>query len=313
MSESEYDLSWGDEDEPDTAADTLTVVDTIRDEKQQQNQAKLIAERVEAAVEEARPGLHKIPDPVEPAGEGALTDEEKQRYADCLEGVDLGNAAWFIQGKALDTIATGRLFRDTPHKLEPHRTYETIEEWAPLEKGISVGQCSKLRAGWEIGEVLAAREFQANPGQVREIVPVRNAFNLNAAIAVYVLVADSWGKDKVTAERLRNTVKMLPGDLKLDEDEDVDALAKTIKGVLVEELQPPVSRAIPPAVTRAVDQTAIRIADALNRPRIPRSEVTLRLMEAFADPKDTTVYEAVLERMKKAEKEAKKAARKPLE
>ncbi|MFF1600720.1 hypothetical protein ACFVYV_24980 [Streptomyces mirabilis] len=265
---------------------------------------------IAAAVEEAKPGLHKIPDPVEPAGEGALTDEEQVRYRECLDGVDLGNQAWFIQGKALDTIAVGRLFRDTPHKLEPHRNYETIEEWAPLEKGISVGGCSKLRAAWAIGEVLAARGFDANPGQVREIVPVRNAFNLNAAIAVYVLVADTWGKDNVTAERLRNTVKMLPGDLQLDEDEDVDALAKTIKGVLVEELQPAASRAIPPAVTRAVDKRAIGIADALNRPRIPRSEVTLRLMEAFADPEDTTVYDAVLDRMQQAEKEAKKAAKK---
>jgi hypothetical protein len=267
---------------------------------------------IDAAVEEARPGLHKIPDPVEPAGEGELTDEELQRFKECDDGIDLGNQAWFIQGKALDTIAVGRLFRDTPHKLEPHRNYETIEEWAPLEKGVSVGQCSKLRAAWAIGEVLAARGFDANPGQVREIVPVRNAFNLNAAIAVYVLVADTWGKDKVTAERLRNTVKMLPGDLKLDEDEDVDALAKTIKGVLVEELQPAASRAIPPAVTRAVDKRAIGIADALNRPRIPRSEVTLRLMEAFADPEDSTVYDAVLERMQEAEKAAQKAARKAL-
>ncbi|MGW4087013.1 hypothetical protein ACWEGS_28675 [Streptomyces sp. NPDC004822] len=301
-----FDLGWGDDDEPDQTADTLTAVDTGRSQKQQETQAKVIAEQVAAAVEEARPGLHKIPDPVEPAGDGALTDEEKQRYEECLEGVDLGNTAWFIQGKALDTIAVGRLFRDTPHKLEPERNYRTIEEWAPLEKGISVGQCSKLRAGWEIGEVLAARGYQVNPGQVREIVPVKNAFNLNAAVAVYVLVADSVGAGKVTAERLRETVKMLPGDLELDQDEDVDALAKTIKGELVEEIQPSVSRAIPPAVTRAVDKRAINIADALDRPRIPRSEVTLRLMEAFADPDDSTVYNAVLERMKAAEKALKK-------
>ncbi|MFJ4880108.1 hypothetical protein ACIP93_33540 [Streptomyces sp. NPDC088745] len=262
---------------------------------------------IQAAVEEAKPGLHKIPDPVEPAGEGALTPEEQQRYEQCQEGVDLGNTAWFIQGKALDTIAVGRLFRNTPHKLDPKRCYTTIEEWVVLEKGISVGQCSKLRAGWAIGEVLSARGYQSNPGQVREIVPVRNAFNLNTAVAVYVLVADSWGGNQVTADRLRNTVKMLPGDLKLDEDEDVDALAKTIKGVLVEEIQPPVSRAIPPAVTRAVDKLAISIADALNRPRIPRSEVQLRLMEAFVDPEDSTVYDAVLNRMKQVEKAEKKA------
>ena len=141
---------------------------------------------------------------------------------------------------------------------------------------------------------------------------MKNAYGLKAAIAVYVLVAEAVGGDKVTAERIRDTVKMLPGDLKLDEDDDVDALAKIIKGVLVEELQPAASRAIPPAVTRAVDKRAIGIADALNRPRIPRSEVTLRLMEAFADPEDTTVYDAVLERMQEAEQVAKKAAKKAI-
>ncbi|MFF9901339.1 hypothetical protein [Streptomyces longispororuber] len=312
MSDTEYDISWGAESEPQETADTLTAVDNSRDKKHQQAQAKLIAEQVTAAVEEATPGLHKIPDPVEPAGEGALTDEEKKRYQECQDGVDLGNKAWFIQGKALDTIATGKLFRDTPHKLEPERNYRTIEEWAPLEKGISVGKCSKLRAAWEIGEVLAARDYPVNPGQVREIVPVKNAYGLNAAVAVYVLVADSDGADKVTAERLRETVKMLPGNLELDQDEDVDVLAKTIQGELVGE-QPPAPRAIPPAVTRAVDKRAIALADVLNRPRIPRSEVQLHLMQAFADPEDPTVYEAILERMKKAEKEAKKASRKALE
>ncbi|MFK0159083.1 hypothetical protein ACIQVK_44315 [Streptomyces sp. NPDC090493] len=294
-------------------AEKLAKNEKTTEEQRAAARASQVEKAVAEAIEAARPGLDKVPDPVEPVGEGELTGEERKRYQDCVKAIDLANQAWFIQGKALDTVAVGRLFRDTPHKLEPHRNYETIEEWAPLEKGISVGGCSKLRAAWPIGEVLAARGFDANPGQVREIVPVRNAFNLNAAIAVYVLVADSWGADKVTAERLRNTVKMLPGDLKLDEDEDVDALAKTIKGVLVEELQPAVSHAIPAAVTRAVDKRAIGLADVLDRPRIPRSEVTLRLMEAFADPEDTTVYDAVLERMQEAEKAAKKAGKKALE
>ncbi|MFF8696297.1 hypothetical protein ACF08W_29200 [Streptomyces sp. NPDC015144] len=307
MSDTEFDLGWGEDDEPQQTADTLTAVDTDRDKKQQQTQAKLIADQVAAAVEEAKPGLHKIPDPVEPAGEGALTKEEEETFRACNEGVDLGNLGWFIQAKSLDTIAVGRLFRNTPHRIEPHRNYETIEEWAPLEKGISVGQCSKLRAAWRIGWELATLDYKSNPGQVRELVPVKNAFGLKAAVAVFVLVVEAVGAAKVTAERIRDTVKLLPGDLKLNEEDDVDALAKVIKGVLVEELQPSVSRAIPPAVTRAVDKTAIKIADALNRPRIPRSEVTLRLMEAFADPEDSTVYNAVLERMQEAEKAARKA------
>lgn len=312
MSDTDYDLSWGDEDEPEATAVALMAADTGRDTKRRKTQAVLIAEQVAAAVEEARPGVDKIPDPAPPAGEGALTPEEEEKFRVCSEGVDLGNKAWFIQAKALDTMAIGRLFRATPHKDEPERCYATIEEWARLEKGISVGKCTKLRAGWEIGWELAGRGYAPNPGQVQEIIPVKNAYGLNAAIAIYVLVVDTFGADKVTAERLRQVVKALPGNLELNQDDDIDALAKTIKGVLVEDGQP-TPRAIPPAVTRAVDKQSIRIADALNRSRIPRSEVTLRLLEAFTDPDDTTVYEAVLERMKQAEQDTKKAARKALE
>jgi hypothetical protein len=156
-----------------------------------------------------------------------------------------------------------------------------------------------------------ARGFDANPGQVRELVPVKNVYGLNAAVAVYVLVADTWGKDKVTAKRLEETRKLMPGDLKLEDDEDPDILAKTIKGVLLGEL-PASAPSIPPAVTQAVDRRAVDLANVFNRSRIPRSEVQLRLLEAFADPKDTTVYDAVLERMKKAEQAAKKAARQAL-
>lgn len=306
MSDADFDLGWGEEDEPQETADTLTAVDTGRAQKQKQTQAKLIADQVAAAVEAVRPGLDKIPDPVEPAGEGALTPEEEETFRKVNDGIDLGNLGWFIQGKALDTAAVGRLFRATPHRLEPDRCYETIEEWAEVEKGISVGQCSKLRAAWEIGWDLAGRGYTSNPGQVREIVPVKNAFNLRAAVAVYALVADTVGADKVTAERLRKTVKMLPGDLELDKDEDVDVLVKTIKGVLVEELQPTPSRAIPPAVTQAVDRRAVDLANAFNRSRIPRSEVQLHLLEAFADPDDTTVFDAVRERMEQEAKAAKK-------
>ncbi|MER7952007.1 hypothetical protein ABTY59_31915 [Streptomyces sp. NPDC096079] len=304
-----FHVGWG-----DTESDTLVTAQELEVAEASSHQASTTAveERIAEAVREAQPGLHKIPDPVLPEGDGPLTPAEEKRLRDCQGGVALGNDAWFIQGKALDTIAVGRLFRTTPHKLEPERCYASIEEWAPLEAGIPLNSLSKLRAGWAIGEVLAARGYPAIPGQVRELVPVKNQFNLNAAIAVYVLVADSVGANKVTAERLRDIVKLLPVKLELDEDDDVDALAKTIKGVLVDEVEPVVSRAIPPAVTRAVDKQSLRIADALNRSRIPRTEVTLHLMQAFTDQEDTTVFDAVLERMKQAEKDAKQAAKKAL-
>ncbi|MFG2408709.1 hypothetical protein ACGFR8_31080 [Streptomyces brevispora] len=265
-----------------------------------------VAARIEAAVEEVRPGLDKIPDPVEPAGEGELTAEELERLELCEHGIALHKTAWFMAGKSLDTVATGKLFRRTQHKLEPERCYTTIEEWAEVEKGISVSKCNQWRAAWEIGEVLMARKYDAVPGQVRELVPVKNTYGLNAAVAVYVLVADTVGADKVTAARLRETVKLMPGDLKLEDDEDPDVLAKTIKGVLLGELPPSGVPAIPPTVTRAVDARAIALANNLDRGRIPRSEVQLHLLQAFADEKDSTVFDAVLERMKQAGKKARK-------
>ncbi|MFJ2225643.1 hypothetical protein ACIOFY_37075 [Streptomyces anulatus] len=302
MSKWDDKVSW----ESAGGHDTKSKVDRLARNGRTTEEEREAAEaaRINDAVEEARPGLHKIPDPVEPAGEGELTPDEQERLQACNDGVDLGNTAWFIQGKALDTIATGRLFRTTSHKLEPGRCYRTIEEWAEIEKGISVGRCSKLRAAWEIGEVLVARSHPTNPGQVREIVPVKNAHGLNAAVAVYEMVADNAPNGKVTADLLRRMVKLLPGDLELDQDEDVDAVSRTIQGAIVGQAQPEIASApaIPPAVRRAVDRRAIGLADKLNRSRIPRTEVERHLFEAFADDTDFTVYEAVLARMQEAAK-----------
>ncbi|MFD4795090.1 hypothetical protein [Streptomyces anulatus] len=298
MSE-EITLSWGDEAEAERTADTLTAVDDSRDRNRQKAEAALLA----AAVEQARPGLDKIPDPVDPAGEGDLTTEEKKRLDLCVGGVELLSTAFWVAGKALDTMATGRLFRRTPHKLKPGDFYTTIDEWSWVEHGIKPSRCNKLRHAWQIGEVLAVRGYNAPEGQVREIVPLSKKHGLKAAVALYQVVADSVGADKVTANRLREAVTMLPGDLALKDDEDADQIARMLSGLLDSaELPESATPAIPPAVRRAVDRRAIGLADELNRGRIPRTEVERNLLEAFADDTDSTVYEAVLARMRRAAK-----------
>jgi hypothetical protein len=304
MTEKRFDLGWGDEEEPEQAADTLTAVDTTRDTQRQKNQATLIAEHVAAAVEEARPGLDKIPDPVEPAGEGELTAEEKERLDKCVGGVELLSTAFWVAGKSLDTMAVGRLFRRLPHKLEPSRYYETIEEWAWLEHGIKQSRCSKLRAAWSLGEVLAARGYNAPEGQVRELVPLKNKHGLNAGVAMYEIAVEQFGADKVTADRLRDLVKLLPDDLALKDDEDADQIARLL-GTVLEGAEPkelPVSTGIPAEVRRSVDRRALDLANVLNRGRIPRTEVERHLLEAFADETDPVVFDAVLARMKNGEK-----------
>jgi hypothetical protein len=57
---------------------------------------------------------------------------------------------------------------------------------------------------------------------------------------------------------------------------------------------------------RSVDSRAIALANELNRSRIPRAQVELHLLQAFADEEDPTVFNAVLECMKREEKEQKK-------
>ncbi|CAL9326762.1 hypothetical protein [Streptomyces sp. SudanB91_2054] len=306
MSEGKFGVTWGAEEETTTTAAELEAAEASRTQASTAAIEERVAKAVDEAVEAVRPGLDKIPDPVEPAGEGALTPEEEERLRQCKDGIDLHDLAWVMAAKALDTMAVGRLFRTTPHKLEPERCYDTIEEWAEVEKGISVSKCNQWRAAWPIGEVLMARGYETNPGQIRELVPVKNAYSLNAAVAVYVLVADSVGADKVTAKRLEETRKLMPGNLQLEDDEDPEALAMTIKGVLLGELPASGAPAIPPAVKRAVDSRAIALADELNRGRIPRAQVQLHLLQAFADEKDPTVFNAVLKRMKDEEKAQKK-------
>lgn len=298
MSREDFDLSWGDLEEPETTADTLQAVDTGRE----QQRAAGLAQRIAAAVEAARPDLDKIPDPAPPAGDGNLTAEEKETLEACIGGVRLLSTAHWIAGKALDTIATGRLFREIPHKLEPDRYYRTIEEWARVEHGISQSRCSKLRAAWPIAQALAALGHDAPEGQVRELVPLAGAHGVKAAVGLYVLAAQHHGPDKITAERLRELVKLLPGDLALTDDDDPETVARTLQGAvlhskLVEAPEPAVS---PDRIRRSADRRAVELANRLGRGRIPRTEVTLYLLEAFADETDTTVFNAVLARMKKA-------------
>lgn len=302
MSDREFELEgWDDVEASAGAAASLAQTAARVDHERQAINEQALAEQIAAAVEAARPGLDKIPDPVEPEGHGDLTAEEKKRLDACIEGVELLTKAYWIAGKSLDTIATGRLFRKLPHKLEPERCYETIEEWADLEHGITTSRCSKLRAAWQLGEVLNARGYKAPEGQVREIVPVYNKHGLKAAIGLYEVVVQAVGADKVTAARLRETVKLLPGDLALDDDDDPDRIAKTLTGALGRAEARPAkpSTGLPERVKRGVDQRAITLADRLDRGRIPRNEVLIHLFEAFADDQDSRVFDIVLERMKK--------------
>ncbi|QCX82950.1 hypothetical protein C9F11_47015 (plasmid) [Streptomyces sp. YIM 121038] len=243
----------------------------------------------------------KIPNPVGPEGAGDLTADEQARLEACLAGIELLSTATWIAGKSLDTVATGRLFRKLPHKLEPERCFTTIEEWAETEHGISRSRCSQLRDGWQIGEILNARGYKAPEGQVREIVPFFKRHGIKAAVGVYEMVFQAAGADKVTAKRLRETVKLFPGDLALSDEDDATVIAQSLAGA-IKAATPVIPKsakgALPADLKRDVDRRSVVLAGQLNRERIPRSEVLSHLLAAFADEGDPRVFDAVLERMK---------------
>jgi hypothetical protein len=291
---------WDDDNASTNAATSLTRTAERVDQERQELTEKALAERITTAVNAARPGVDKIPDPVEPAGAGDLTAEEQERLDACVAGIELLSTATWVAGKSLDTVATGRLFRKLPHKLEPDRCYTTIEEWAEIEHGISRSRCSQLRDGWQIGEVLNARGYKAPEGQVRELVPLFKRHGLKAAVGVYEMVVQHFGSDKVTAKRLRETVNLLPGDLALSDDDDVNVIAQSLAGA-IEGATPPApkpSTALPAELKKDVDRRSVELADRLERGRIPRNEVLTHLLAAFVDEKDPRVFNAVLARMK---------------
>lgn len=297
----DFDLDGWDDDEASTdAATSLTRTAERVDQERQALTEQALAERITAAVNAARPGVDKIPDRVDPAGTGDLTADEQARLDACMAGIELLSTAAWVAGKSLDTVATGRLFRKLPHKLEPERCYTTIEEWAENEHSISRSRCSQLRDGWQIGEVLNARGYKAPEGQVRELVPFFKQHGLKAAVGVYEMVVQAVGADKVTAKRLRETVKLFPGDLALSDEDDVNVIAQSLAGA-IEGATPPApkpSTAVPAELKRDVDRRSVALADRLDRGRIPRNEVLTHLLAAFVDEKDSTVLDVIFKRMK---------------
>ncbi|MGW5802791.1 hypothetical protein ACWFQ7_33435 [Streptomyces bacillaris] len=297
----DFDLDgWDDDDASSDAAASLARTAAQIEEERQKLTEQALAERITAAVAAARPGLDKIPAPTGPAGTGELTEGEKESLDACVAGIELLSTATWVAGKSLDTMATGRLFRKIPHKLEPERCYKTIEEWAEIEHGISRSRCSQLRDGWELGELLTACGYKAPEGQVRELVPFRNKHGLKAAVGVYEMVVQAVGADKVTAKRLRETVKLFPGDLALSDDDDAQVIAQSLAGA-IEGAKPPTpqpSNALPDRLKRDVDRRSVMLADRLDRKRIPRSEILTHLLTAFVDDQDSRVFDVVVERMR---------------
>jgi hypothetical protein len=80
--------------------------------------------------------------------------------------------------------------------------------------------------------VLTVRSHKASEGQVREHLPFQNKHGLKAAVGVYEVVVQAVGADKVTAKRRRETVKLFPGELALNAEDDMQVIAQSLVGAI---------------------------------------------------------------------------------
>ncbi|MGY4920643.1 hypothetical protein ACWD9K_36775 [Streptomyces sp. 900116325] len=144
--------------------------------------------------------LESIPLPRPPAGEGELSSDEEETFEACKAGVDNLHKAFWIAGKALETMKTGNLHRNSG--------VPNFAEFIWINWEISESHSQRLMAEWRIGEALAGLGWRPRESQVRELTPVAKSHGEDAAVAVYDTLARGGGR--VTSSALKDVVRQLP-------------------------------------------------------------------------------------------------------
>ncbi|WP_331749852.1 hypothetical protein OG963_43085 (plasmid) [Streptomyces sp. NBC_01707] len=144
--------------------------------------------------------LESIPLPRPPAGEGALSSDEEETFEACKAGVDNLHKAFWIAGKALETMKTGNLHRNSG--------VPNFADFIWINWEISESHSQRLMAEWRIGEALASLGWRPRESQVRELTSVAKSNGEDAAVAVYDTLARE-GR-RVTSSALKDVVKQLP-------------------------------------------------------------------------------------------------------
>ncbi|MFF7581094.1 hypothetical protein ACFZBE_40065 [Streptomyces sp. NPDC008061] len=144
--------------------------------------------------------LESIPLPRPPAGEGELSSDEEETFEACKAGVDNLHKAFWIAGKALETMKAGNLHRNSG--------VPNFADFIWINWEISESHSQRLMAEWRIGEALARLGWRPRESQVRELTPVAKSNGEDAAVAVYDTLAREGGR--VTSSALKDVVKQLP-------------------------------------------------------------------------------------------------------
>ncbi|MFF0050852.1 hypothetical protein [Streptomyces sp. NPDC005498] len=144
--------------------------------------------------------LESIPLPRPPAGDGELSSDEEESFEACKAGVDNLHKAFWIAGKALETMKTGNLHRNSG---SPNFADYVWDNWE-----ISESHAQRLMSEWRIGEALAGMGWRPRESQVRELTPVAKVSGDAAAVAVYDTLARAG--TRVTSRVLKDVVQQLP-------------------------------------------------------------------------------------------------------
>lgn len=196
--------------------------------------------------------LESIPLPRPPAGDGELSSDEEETFEACKAGVDNLHKAFWIAGKALETMKTGNLHRNsgTPNFAD--------YVWGNWE--ISESHAQRLMSEWRIGEALAGMGWRPRESQVRELTPVAKISGDAAAVAVYDTLARAG--TRITSRALKDVVQQLPA---IPSGSDPADVTRAVREILLE----------PPAPVLANDTTAgSESSDAPEHPTPGPSDVT---------------------------------------
>jgi hypothetical protein len=148
--------------------------------------------------------LASIPAPYQPQGTDELSDQERKDLEACKAGVDNLHQAFWIAGKALETMSTAELHREE----NPNFAEWIWENWE-----ISESQMHRLKDEWRVGEALANLGHKPLEYHVRKMTELRRQTSDKVAITVYDTIVRC--RNRVTGdlvEKVVNDLGFLPKD-----------------------------------------------------------------------------------------------------
>ncbi len=148
--------------------------------------------------------LASIPAPYQPHGTDELSEQERKDLEACKAGVDNLHQAFWIAGKALETMSTAELHREE----NPNFAEWIWENWE-----ISESQMHRLKDEWRVGEALANLGHKPLEYHVRKMTELRRQTSDKVAITVYDTIVRC--RNRVTGdlvEKVVNDLGFLPKD-----------------------------------------------------------------------------------------------------